>query len=426
MALGTVAATASTLAVVAPNGAAAEPTKVYSAHWEMPCVVGTGSLNIQTVLGVSTSSIGPETIKEGESVTFTGTSAVITGPSELSDAFASLGANETRGNVTNFVLNTTNASPAEINIASPSLPFRAPVEEGQPTKFYVPSEKVGETSKTFSFGPITATGLAGGKVQVTLNSAPGYTEAETGFKATGKGIVSNVSAYNGESKIIGPLAVDCNPPSGVVLGEAGIVPGKVETTTTTTTTVSTSTTTTVEAPPTVPFKNWKLTGSLTVKKLNEKITLPAGSTFNGSATIPGALTGDTSVPPFSASIKLFGFVPTTLGVTFTESGHVTGTVTPVAGGNLLIKGTSKDNIGITGVGFLGLNIPVSCKTNEAVTFPLEATASPLALSKGLTFSGTTTLPKVTCSGGLLGALFGPIISELLAGPNNAFSLTIAP
>jgi hypothetical protein len=165
---------------------------------------------------------------------------------------------------------------------------------------------------------------------------------------------------------------------------------------------------------------------LTDKKLNEKITLPSGSTFNGTATIPGSLTGDTSVPPFSASIKIFGFIPTTLGITFTEVGHATGTITPVAGGNLSIKGTAQDNIGITGVGFLGLNVPVSCKTVSPVTFPLETTSNALALSKGLTFSGTTTLPSVSCSGGLLGSLFGPIITELMSGPNNPFALTISP
>jgi hypothetical protein len=448
MALGSVAATASTLALVVPTGAAAAGNeKVYAATWEMPCVVGTGSLNIQTVLTVSTSATGPETVTPGEEVNFTKTSATITGPVELSNSFASLGAKETRGAVTNFVLNGQGTSPAEINIGKPSeyptgLPFRAPVEAGQLTKFPVPSLLVGETGRTFSFGPLKVTGAVGSKFKITLNSAPGYVEAETGFKATEEGIISNVSAYNaGGEKIIGPLAVDCSAPSGVVLGEAPIVEGATtttstssssssSTTTTTTTTTSktttTTTTTTPEGPITVPFKNWVLRGSLTVKKLNEKITLPNGSTFNGTATIPGTLTGDTSVPPFSAAIKLFGFVPTTLGVTFTESGHATGTVTPVAGGNLAIKGTAKDVIGITGVGFLGLNVPVSCKTVEAVTFPLETTSSALALSKGLSFSGTTTLPKVTCTGGLLGSLFGPIITELMSGPNNPFALTISP
>ena len=36
----------------------------------------------------------------------------------------------------------------------------------------------------------------------------------------------------------------------------------------------------------LPFTNYKVAGSLTVKKLNQSITLPDGSTFNGARTSP--------------------------------------------------------------------------------------------------------------------------------------------
>jgi hypothetical protein len=387
------------------------------------------------VFKISTSSKGPATFAPGEEVTFNNTSSTIKTPPEAAEAFAALGATEVRGSVTNFVSEQTGLTPPAINIAEPAaypsgLPYIAPVEKGKEVTFTAP------TAATYSFGPLTVTGKAGSEGALTLSSAPAFTEVSSGsYKATGEGIIATASGYNAEGeKVIGPLKVTCNAPSGVLLGHAPIVSGTTtttsssSTTTTTTTTTSkttTTTTSTTEGPIEVNVKD-KLTGSLTVKKLGEKITLPSGSTFTGKATIPGTLTGDTSVPPFKASIKLFGLLPTTLGITFTEVGHATSTITPTASGELAFKGSAKDNIGITGVGLLGLNIPVSCTTSSPVTFPLEATAPASAIATGLTFSGTTTLPSVNCSGGLLGGLFGSVITELLAGPNNPFTLTIAP
>ena len=68
------------------------------------------------------------------------------------------------------------------------------------------------------------------------------------------------------------------------------------------------------------LKNWVLSGTLTPRKLGQAITLPAGSTFNGSGEVnaetgAGSVTGNLLVPPFSAPLKLFGFLPASLGVT---------------------------------------------------------------------------------------------------------------
>src|ERR1700680_2082317 len=69
------------------------------------------------------------------------------------------------------------------------------------------------------------------------------------------------------------------------------------------------------------LENWRVTGALTPKKLNEPVTLPQGSTFDGESDIflffpiEGALKGTVHVPPFNASLHLLGLVPTTVGVT---------------------------------------------------------------------------------------------------------------
>ena len=60
----------------------------------------------------------------------------------------------------------------------------------------------------------------------------------------------------------------------------------------------------------LPFTNYKVGGSLTVKKLNQSITLPAGSTFNGSANLTTQqLSGNVFIPEFTSTIRVLG-VPT--------------------------------------------------------------------------------------------------------------------
>jgi hypothetical protein len=177
----------------------------------------------------------------------------------------------------------------------------------------------------------------------------------------------------------------------------------------------------------VHFENWLLKGSITVKKLKEAFALPAGCTFNGNALNPGALEANTSCPAFKATFKLLGLIPITLGLTFNESEPVKGTIAAgTTSGDVLVKATAKDNIGVTSFGLLGLTIPTSCKTAEPAVFALESEAPAAALSTGLTFSGETTIPKFNCTGGLLGPLFGTVLSQLASGPNNPFTFTIEP
>jgi len=169
---------------------------------------------------------------------------------------------------------------------------------------------------------------------------------------------------------------------------------------------------------------------LTVKKLGQAIALPPGSTFNGKdcGGVPGTVEGHTSVPPFTAPVKLFGILPTTLKLTVTESEELKAAFVPDPdhAGNILFKGVTKDNISVGAIGLLGLNIPVSCKTSRPVEFQLESSIPASNIDKGFPFTGQTTLPPINCSGGLLGSLAGPVLSELLSGPSNAFSLAIEP
>ena len=194
------------------------------------------------------------------------------------------------------------------------------------------------------------------------------------------------------------------------------------------------------------FKNWVLSGSLTPKKLNQAVNLPEGSTFNGEATaelptFDGTVTGNVFVPPFQASVKLFGFIPTNIGVTFEQVGSIEGTihetpqencpnVEPGSNGSKCVTLTvpTKVKLGITEVGLFGLGVKMACETTEATTLDLSADLSVGELfNEGSHFTGTTTIPPIKCAPGKgLGIFGGPILTSLMSGPNNPYALNITP
>jgi pimeloyl-ACP methyl ester carboxylesterase len=178
------------------------------------------------------------------------------------------------------------------------------------------------------------------------------------------------------------------------------------------------------------LKNWVVSGSLTPKRVNQPITLPAGSTFNGSAEVntqtgAGSVEGNLSIPPFAAALRLFGLLPTTLGVTLTQVGAVKGTVTEAAGGQETLSVPVSLSMGITSIQILGLTIPTQCTTAEPIALNLTTTLTrEELLTKGWSFTGTTTLPKIKCGGGFLGSLFGFVLTGLLSGPENPYAIKI--
>lgn len=191
--------------------------------------------------------------------------------------------------------------------------------------------------------------------------------------------------------------------------------------------------------PTIP--EWLVSGSLTPKKLNQPVVLPAGSRFNGTAnlelgeTISGTLTGTVSVPPFTTTLTLLG-VPTTVGVTFTQVGKPNGTVNSTAPANcvgapewgcLALQIPTKANVGITAVGLLGAKLPTHCETSEPISLPLSEnlTLDELLGEPGPRFAGVATIPSVICHG-LEGAVLGPALTAVMSGPDNPYAIGITP
>ncbi len=431
---------AAVAAIALPATSQATPTgsQTVTANVNLDCVLAPGTLNVEATIGATLTGTAPVSVSPGDPVTLTNVTTSLSVPAALSSSFAALGATSASGSVTSFVLDVTNGSNTSVNAASPALPF-GPVNvvAGQALTLPIPN------TGPFTLALGTATGAVGSNAVLSIDSTPGWTgDSTNGFTATGKGVMSTVTGATSSGGRVGPLAIDCNAPSGVTLGSVAIVAATSSSsssstssttssstssttssthTTSTTTTTSSSTSTSDEV---IPFSNWTLSGSVTAKKLGQKISLPSGATFNGSADLTkDTLTGNISIPKFNASVKILG-IPTTVGLTFSESGPATGTITP-SGSNLVIAATAKANIGITAVGILGLNIPTSCTTSTPVVFPLSATEPSLALLSGATFTGTTTFPSIKC-GGLLGGLLSPVLTALFSGPSNPFSLTIAP
>jgi hypothetical protein len=171
----------------------------------------------------------------------------------------------------------------------------------------------------------------------------------------------------------------------------------------------------------VPFVNWTVKGNLTVAKLKQDVVLPPGSTFNGTLeTTTEQLTGHVAVPRFTTRFRVLG-VPADATLELVESGPATARV--VLGATTTIDGQSSFTIHIRKLRspLLPLNlVGGNCRTSAPVVLPLHY-SGPLDLVNGFTFTGTTTIPSLTGCG-----LATPLLNALMAGPNNPFSVSIAP
>jgi hypothetical protein len=194
---------------------------------------------------------------------------------------------------------------------------------------------------------------------------------------------------------------------------------------------------------TLPFSNWAVWGSLTVKKLNEPVVLPKGSSFTGgvhfsefgSSGVTGTVFGHITVPPFKANLKLAGLVPISVSVRFTQVGEAEGSVITVPSSNcrnarfngfcVNMGVTTKAIIGIAGAGIAGIELPTSCETAEPVSLSLNTTSTLNELTGlGAHFKGTTTIPPVKC-GGIEGIVEGIAVTALMSGPENPYAINLA-
>jgi hypothetical protein len=174
----------------------------------------------------------------------------------------------------------------------------------------------------------------------------------------------------------------------------------------------------------ITFNNWKVGGTLGVKKLNQSINLPPGSTFNGSANLnQGTLTGHTRIPDFDAPLTVLG-IPTKASLSITEAAPTAGTLTGNPDGTVTTDATVSSIIRIRklSIGVLGIPPGANCHSASPVVLPLrgvdELGSIPI---NGTQFSGTYTITKFTGCG-----LLTPVINTVMAGPNNPFTVSLKP
>jgi len=168
----------------------------------------------------------------------------------------------------------------------------------------------------------------------------------------------------------------------------------------------------------LPFSNYTVGGSLTVKKLNQSIALPPGSTFNGWANITQqTLIGNVFIPEFTSTIKVLG-VPTQVTTKLEQVQPVQGSVTVDSNFNVHIRSTNTALLRIKKLRLGLLSVPTTCRTAEPLVLTLNYDG-PLVYP--LAFDGTTTIPQLTGCG-----LLGPTLGTLLSGPGNPYHVTIAP
>jgi hypothetical protein len=398
-------AIAASMVLAAPSGAAG-PSKEFLASFKTSCVVDPGVLNLTQSWSDVFRYTGPSSVSPAESgINFTKAHMTMITPEENTTNFISLGVTKVRATLDTLTIGAVNLEPAEREITG--LVYEAPLEAGRKLTIMFPREG------TFSFGPYTVTGKAGEIAQITLNG-PAFTEPEPGaFKSTGRGIQVTLEGFKENGELVaGPASVACNPPEGMMVVSKIPIVAPVEK---------------------AEYKNWKLAGSITDPRLGQPITLPEGATFNGAGEVntetgAGSVKGSFSIPSFTSSLSLFGPVAVNLGMTLTEAGSFEGAVakSEATPGDETLSGPVKLNASITSLGILGLTIPTSCATKEPITLNLGDTLTKEELlTKGWSFAGTTTIPRVRCAGGFLGQAFGFILSRLLSEAENPFALTVS-
>jgi hypothetical protein len=168
----------------------------------------------------------------------------------------------------------------------------------------------------------------------------------------------------------------------------------------------------------LPFQNYQVGGTLTIKKLNQSITLPAGSTFNGSANVTqGTLSGHVAIPEFTSTIRVLG-IPTRVTTRLEEVQPVQGTVKLDPDFTTHIRSTTTAILRITKLRIGLLSVPTTCRTASPIVLTLNYDG-PFAFP--IAFNGTTTIPRLTGCG-----LLGPTLGLLLSGPGNAYHVTLSP
>jgi hypothetical protein len=166
------------------------------------------------------------------------------------------------------------------------------------------------------------------------------------------------------------------------------------------------------------FTNYQVGGTLTLAKLHQSISLPPGSTFNGSANLTTQqISGHVSVPEFTSTLTILG-IPTHVTTKLEEAQPLQGTVSLDPDFTLHLRANTSAILRIKNLRIGLLSVPTTCRTAAPIVLTTNFDGR---LAFPLAFDGTTTIPSLTGCG-----LLGPTLGLLLSGPGNAYHLTLSP
>src|SRR6188472_1411735 len=116
----------------------------------------------------------------------------------------------------------------------------------------------------------------------------------------------------------------------------------------------------------LPFTNYQVGGSLTLAKLHQSISLPPGSTFNGSANLTTQqITGHVSVPEFTSTLTILG-IPTHVTTQLVEAQPLQGSVSLDPNFTLHLHASTSATLRIKKLRIGLLSVPTTCRTGPIV------------------------------------------------------------
>lgn len=145
----------------------------------------------------------------------------------------------------------------------------------------------------------------------------------------------------------------------------------------------------------VALRDWEVGGTVDLAGPLSILQLPAGAKLNAQTNLTqGTLTGDISIPPFQADLKLSGLLPIIVQVTLKPAEPISGTARLDNDGQLRVRGKLLADIQLSSLGDK-LSIPAGCVTVKPVEFDLNFDGPVSSLGNGkLKFSGSTSFPEL--------------------------------
>jgi pimeloyl-ACP methyl ester carboxylesterase len=145
----------------------------------------------------------------------------------------------------------------------------------------------------------------------------------------------------------------------------------------------------------VSLRNWEVGGTVDLAGPLSVMSVPAGSRLTAQTNLTkGTLTGDITIPPFQADLKLSGLLPIIAQVELQPTAPLSGTARLDNDGLLHVRGKWLANIKLSSLGNK-LSIPAGCVTNNPVEFRLNFDGPLSSLGNGqLLFAGTTSFPEL--------------------------------